>query len=211
MSGSSATSILLSYGLINYLRGLFGPALAHVARFASQMGFERRRLMWVVLGGAAASLMFAFWFTLALCYHNGAYNTYGFPRFFGGNPKGIFTNTLAKIRNPFTTGWDQLAFAGVGVIVMALLTVLRTRLTWWRLHPIGFAMGSMINTQHLALPLFIAWCVKSVLLATGGARRYRRSAPLFIGLIAGYVVGVALCSGIDAIWFSGAGHRVHDS
>jgi hypothetical protein len=39
---------------------------------------------------------------------------------------------------------------------MALLTALRTRLIWWRLHPVGFVMSAMINTQHLALPVFIA-------------------------------------------------------
>jgi len=93
---------------------------------------------------------------------------------------------------------------------MAVLTLLRTRLTWWRLHPIGFAMSAMINTQHLALPLFISWCAKSVLLAMGGARLYRRATPLFVGLIVGYVAGVTLSSGIDAIWFPGQGHRVHD-
>ena len=51
MSGQSAISILLSYGLINYLRGLFGPALAHVARLGTLTGSTKRRLIWVVLGG----------------------------------------------------------------------------------------------------------------------------------------------------------------
>ena len=170
----------------------------------------KRRLVWVVIGGAAGALLFSFWFTLELCYANGAYNTYGYPRFFSGNPKGIFEDTLSKVRNPFSTGWPQLVFAGIGLGVMAILTVLRSRLIWWRLHPIGFAMSAMINTQHLALPLFIAWSAKSILLAIGGAQLYRRATPYFLGLIVGYVVGVAICSGIDAIWFPGQGHRVHD-
>jgi len=209
MAGSSATAILLSYGLINYLRGLFGPALAHVARFGAEIGGSRKRLLRVVLVGASGVLAFAFWYTLVLCYDNGAYNTYGWPRFFNGNPKGIFSDTMSKIRNPFPTDWRRLAFTGAGAVVMALFTALRVRLTWWRLHPVGFAMSAMINTQHLALPVFIAWAVKSALLAVGGVQLYRRATPLFIGLIVGYTLGVTVCSVVDMVWFPGQGHGVH--
>jgi hypothetical protein len=210
MAGSSAVALLLSYSQINYLRGLFGPALAHVARFGSVMGGNRKHLLRSVLVGAAFALVFAFWFMLELCYDNGAYNTFGWPRFFNGNPKGIFSDTMSKVRNPFPMDWERLTFTGAGAVLMALLTALRTRLIWWRLHPVGFVMSAMINTQHLALPVFIAWSVKSMLLSAGGVQLYRRAIPLFIGLIVGYVVGVTVCSVVDMIWFPGQGHLVHD-
>ena len=210
MAGTSATSLLLSYGLINYLRGLFGPALAHVARFGAAIGGNRRTLFWSVLGGGVISLVFAFWYTLQLCYDHGAYNTYGWPRFFDGNPKAIFSSTMSKIRNPFPTDLRRLAFTGLGAGLMALLTLLRGRLTWWRLHPIGLAMGSMINTTALALPVFIAWTLKSLILRFGGVQLFRRGSVFFIGLIVGYVAGVCLCSFVDAVWFPGKGHLVHD-
>ena len=100
-------------------------------------------------------------------------------------------------------------FAGIGAVLMGLLTLLRARLTWWRLHPIGFAMSAMINTRHLAMPIFFAWTLKSLLLLVGGVQQYRRSMPFFVGLIVGYVLGVVLCSCVDAIWFPGRGHQVH--
>jgi ABC-type Co2+ transport system permease subunit len=209
MTGSSVTSILLSYSLINYLRGLFGPALAHVARFGAAIGGSRRQLFWAVLGSGVVALGFAFWYTLQLSYDHGAYNTYGWPRFFNGNPKGVFSDTMGKLRNPFPTDWRRLSFTGVGAVLMAVLTVLRSRLTWWRLHPIGFAMSAMINTEHLALPLFIAWSIKSTMLKVGGVQLYRRGSAFFIGLIVGYVAGVCLCSVVDSIWFPGQGHSVH--
>lgn len=210
MSGASSTALLLSYGQVNYLRGLFGPALAHVARFGSAIPDSRRRLFWAVFGGSAVALVFAFWYTLQLCYANGAYNTFGWPRFFNGNPKGIFSDTMGKVLNPFPADGRRLAFTGVGFVLMAALTGLRIRLTWWHLHPVGFAMSAMINTQHLALPVFFAWAVKSVLLATGGVHLYRKGGAFFVGLIVGYVVGVCLCSVVDAVWFPGQGHLVHD-
>lgn len=210
MTGSSAVAILLSYGLINYLRGLFGPALAHVARFGDVIGGNRKRLLRVVIAITAIALVLAFWYTLELCYENGAYNTFGWPRFFSGDPKGVFSDTLSKVRNPFPTDWPRLGFTGAGAILMALLTALRTRLTWWRLHPVGFAMSAMINTEHLALPMFITWSVKATLLSAGGVQLYRKAIPLFLGLIVGYVIGVTVCSVVDMVWFPGQGHLVHD-
>ena len=209
MTGHSATSILLSYSLINYLRGLFGPALAHVARFGTTIGGSRKRLFWAVMSAGALSLGFAFWYTLQLSYDHGAYNTYGWPRFFNGNPKGVFSDTMSKLRNPFPTDWRRLSFTGVGAVLMAVLTLLRSRLTWWRLHPVGFAMSAMINSEHLALPVFIAWSIKSTMLKVGGVQFYRRGSAFFLGLIVGYVAGVVLCSAVDTIWFPGQGHSVH--
>ena len=210
IAGSGMTAILLSYSLINYLRGLFMPALAHVVWFGDFIGGRRRQLLAAVAAGAGIGLVFTLWYTLGLCYDNGAYNTFGWPRFFNGNPKGIFSNTLSKMRNPFPTDWPRLLFAGAGAVVMGGLTFLRSRLAWWRLHPIGFAMSAMINTRALAIPVFFAWAVKSILLSVGGVQMYRRSMPFFVGLIVGYVLGVSLCSGVDMVWFPGQGHRVHD-
>ena len=81
---------------------------------------------------------------------------------------------------------------------------------WWRLHPIGFATASMINTEHLAIPLFFAWAVKSMILKVGGVQLYRRSTPFFVGLIVGYTLGVSFCFLVDALWFPTQGHLVHD-
>ena len=100
-------------------------------------------------------------------------------------------------------------FLGIGAAFMAVLTLLRSRLLWWRLHPIGFATSSMINTNFLAVPFFIAWAVKSIVLAVGGVQLYRKSLGLMIGLMVGYVAGVSLCSIVDMVFFPQQGHVVH--
>jgi len=209
ISGYGMTAILLSYGLINYVRGLFMPSLSHVARFGSMIRAGRRRLLTAVVVGAGVGLVFTLWYTLSLAYEHGAYNTYGWPKFFDGNPKAIFSNTLSKVRNPFSTDYKRLAFMGAGAAVMGLLTLMRTRWSWWRLHPIGFAMSAMTNTRHLAIPIFMSWAAKSLLITMGGVQLYRKAQPFFLGLIVGYVIGVTLCFATDAIWFPGQGHNVH--
>lgn len=209
ISGYGMTSLLLSYSLIDYVKGFLMPPLVHVARFGDMITGQRRRLLLAVGVGAGVSLIASVVYTLGLAYSNGAYNTYGWPPFFGGDPKGVFSNTLSKVRNPFPTDWGRILNAGAGAVVMWTLTLLRGRLLWWRIHPIGFVTSSMINTNFLAVPFFVAWGVKSIILRMGGARLYRRGMPLFIGLMVGYVAGVSLCSVLDMLWFPAQGHVVH--
>ena len=74
------------------------------------------------------------------------------------------------------------------------------------MHPIGFALPRMTWT---VFSLFLAWACKAVILRIGGVQLYRRSRPFFIGLLAGYALGVALSSVVDWIWFPGQGHSIH--
>ncbi|MDA0709448.1 MAG: hypothetical protein O3B73_04475 [bacterium] len=209
ITGGALTSIMLSYSLVNYLRGLFMPAMVHVVRFADLLGPSRRRVLGAVSLAAVVALAGSFYYTLDLAYTDGAYNTYGFPAFFGGNPKGLFSSTLSMVRNPLRFDMNKILFMGLGTAVMALLTLLPSRVLWWGLHPIGFATSAMINTNFLALPFFIAWMVKSALLKIGGVALYRKSLPLFLGLMVGYVAGVSLCSLVDMAVFPQEGHVLH--
>ena len=209
ITGPGITSLLLSYSLANYLRGIFMPAMAHVVRFGDMLKGNRRRLLPAVILASAVALAASLYYTLNLGYTYGAYNTYGFPPFFGGNPKGIFSSTLSMVRNPLDPDWSKLLFLGLGTGVMGLLTFLRSRLLWWRLHPIGFATSAMINSNFLGVPFFIAWAVKSTVLNFGGVLLYRKSLPLFMGLMVGYVLGVSLCSVVDMAFFPQQGHVVH--
>ena len=60
-----------------------------------------------------------------------------------------------------------------------------------------------------ALSVFLAWMVKTVILRIGGIQLYRKSQPFFLGIICGYVTGIALCLLIDVIWFPGQGHGLY--
>jgi hypothetical protein len=42
----------------------------------------------------------------------------------------------------------------------------------------------------------------------GGLDRYRKTAPFFLGMLMGYLAGVAFGLVIDAIWFPGEGHSL---
>jgi hypothetical protein len=78
-----------------------------------------------------------------------------------------------------------IAFDGVGIGVVCLLSALRARLPWFPLHPVGYAMANTLAYGQTPAPFFIAWLVKSLVLRWGGMRLYRRSLPFFLGLILG--------------------------
>ena len=207
MSEASLTSIALSYSLIDYMRGLFTPGLAHVVRMADQIRGSKRLLLFCVALGVGAGLVSSIWLTLHLGYSHGAYNFSHL--FFGGNPKAIFTSTLGQMRSPKAPDLARVMFFGIGAGLMGLLTFLRYRFSWWPIHPIGLAVAAADNVYGLAMPVFIAWAAKSILMRVGGVVLYRNSKPLFLGLLVGYTFGVVFSFLVDALWFSGQGHYVH--
>ena len=207
MSGASLTSIALSYSLIDYMRGLFMPGLAHVVRLGDQIRGGKRLLLYCVAIGVAAGLVSSIWLTLHLGYTHGAYNFSHL--FFGGNPKAVFTSTIGQMRTPKAPDVSRVMFFAIGALGMGLLTFLRYRFSWWPIHPIGLAVAAADNVYSLAMPVFIAWAAKTILMKVGGVALYRRSKPLFIGLLVGYTFGVVFSFLVDAVWFPGQGHAVH--
>ncbi len=67
----------------------------------------------------------------------------------------------------------------------------------------------MVEMQDNAWSLFLIWFVKIIILKVGGLERYRAYAPFFLGMIIGYVTGVALGVTADFFYFPGEGHEIH--
>ncbi|MFT5368730.1 MAG: hypothetical protein ACI8V2_003697 [Candidatus Latescibacterota bacterium] len=208
MSNATLTALALSYSLIDYMRGLFTPGVAHSVKLGDLIRGNRRALLFWAGISAVLGLAASVSYTLYLGYTDGAYNFPRFP-FFSGDPKGIYESTLVQMRTPKVPDPERMAFFGIGAGLMALLTFLRYRFSWWPLHPIGLTLSAADNTAHLVLPVFIAWVCKSIVMRVGGVVLYRQIKPLFLGLLVGYTAGVVWCFIVDAIWWSGQGHLVH--
>ncbi|HRS95086.1 MAG TPA: hypothetical protein P5179_07440, partial [Candidatus Latescibacteria bacterium] len=99
---------------------------------------------------------------------------------------------------------------GIGALVMAILTFLQYRVPGWPLHPIGFPIAAAGNIRMMFFSIFLTWVIKSILLRVGGVEAYERARPAFLGIIAGYALGVFISFFVDWIWFPGAGHQIHN-
>lgn len=207
MSGSTLTALALTYSLIDYTRGLFTPGLAHVAHLSERIRGNRRALFLCVALGVLSGLAASVWLTLNLAHSHGAYNFPGL--FFNGNPKAVYSSTLAQMRTPRGADLERYGFLGIGIAEMGLLTFLNYRFAWWPLHPIGLVLSASDNHKSMVLPVFIAWAAKSVFMHIGGVPLYNRMKPLVVGLLVGYTFGVVLSFAVDALWYPGQGHAIH--
>ena len=90
------------------------------------------------------------------------------------------------IKTPTEGHPARLIWSGVGAAVMGLLTLARQRFFWWPIHPIGYAVGTILPSWWINV--FVAWLIKRNVLKYGGPSLYGRSRAFFLGLILGQAV-----------------------
>lgn len=191
-------------------KGLFLPALSHAGRVAEGVpGNQRRRLMGALGLVFIVSLLFNLLFTVWLGYDQGAYNFNSWE--ITRAAERHFQHTVDALKKPdeppfYEKSPEEAVFLGIGGLLMAGLIYMRYRFVWWPLHPVGLAISGHFLARRTSFTTFLAWLIKFVMMKIGGPTVYRKSRPLFIGLLVGYILGVALSTGIDMIWFPERGH-----
>ncbi|MFP4106370.1 MAG: DUF6785 family protein, partial [Phycisphaerae bacterium] len=101
--------------------------------------------------------------------------------------------------------WIPITFMGIGFVVFGALSFLRGRFLRFPLHPLGYLLllmsiyyswispyvkGGEFHSQELSLlwgSVFVAWVIKKLVIKYGGMNMYKKSKPLFIGLVVGAV------------------------
>ena len=86
---------------------------------------------------------------------------------------------------PTGASWQMPTFFGVGLLMTAFLTFMRTAFFWWPLHPLGYALSGSWSTIEFWFPCLLAWMFKSVILRYGGMKTYGQARPFFLGLVLG--------------------------
>lgn len=138
-------------------------------------------------------------------YSLGANNLFTTP---GGFGTFFFNNIPAWANDATRMSSLEVGYLLSGVLLNSLIIAGRYLAPWWPLHPIGMAVGDVGGVvRNAMLPLFLAWLTQSLLLRFGGARLYHKAQPFFIGMLAGFVVGVALSFVVDVIWFPASPHQ----
>ena len=187
--------------------------LAHVPRLGDAMSVRYRRgLVPAVLLGALVGAATVVWFTLYQGYLGvGSYN-FGSALFYRrGDPGGgMWTFAAARIQQgDLQVGWDRLGFLGIGGAFVALLFGLRTWFPAFPISPIGFTISASGVLRNSISSIFIVWLTKVLILKLGGLDRYRRAAPLFLGIIIGYLAAIALGVAVDFVCFPQNGHEIN--
>jgi hypothetical protein len=206
VDSSSIAILTFTYAFISQAKGLFMAPLMQVAKLSSEAK-SARRVTHAVVAALVVGIVFGIVVTLVLGYAHGAFNFRDYP--FSSASRHMFHLTAKYINSPLPAEWDRWQFFGIGAVVMLLVSFLRARFYWWPLSPLGLTISTTYATLNSVLMVFTAWLVKTIVLHIGGVQLYNRTKPLFLGLAAGYAVGVVFSWLVDAIWFPGAGHYVH--
>ena len=207
MAGGTITTLAFTEGLFFHGKGMFMSSLANSAKMGDLAGTDQRRLGKSMGLALLVGIPLCIYLSLGWGYEQGAYNFGGFPFRYGRDS--VFARAVNMMQSPQGPASSRLMFFGVGVVGMTLLTVLRYRLPWWPLHPIGFAVGGSGRATKATWSIFIAWACKFLIVKIGGVTLYRRYRPLFTGLLSGYSLGVGVSFAVDVLWFMGRGHWIH--
>ncbi len=180
------TVLGMTYVWATSLRNLLMASCANGLKLAEEyLPGNKRALFWAMLLAIVVSLVSSIWAVLYLSYSYGGINLNGW--FFGPSgmpvyPFNFVSRELNSPDGPDIGGWLATAAGGS---IMALLMVARQYLTWWPLHPLGFAISTNAMTNYIWFSVFLAWLIKGLVLKYGGPALFQRTRPFFLGLIAG--------------------------
>ncbi len=207
ISKVSMTSLAFSYAWLCDMICEFMPFAANAAHLDSSRRLGRRAVLQAIVIAATAGILISVFYTIYLGYQHGAFNWSEWA-FSGGGAQTPFRNLVSKLQNPFSADTKRIMMMAIGAVVGALIIAARYRVPGVPLHPLGFAVASVIQVTWCMLSIFLAWLIKTVIIRLGGLRLFLRARPFFVGLIIGHVSGAAMVAVIDYFFFMGQGHSV---
>jgi hypothetical protein len=188
--------ISLSYSWAAEMRTTVMASVANGLKLAHSGGLRSRRLFWAIVLAIVVGMSGAAWITLHLNYTYGGINLRQF-----GVPAIAYRFLEDKLHNP--VGWEhirpRLFFTFVGAGIMGLLIYLQHHFLWWPLHYIGLPVGDSWVMGWAWFSVFLGWMIKAVIFRFSGTRGYQAYKPLFLGFIAGQLMGGALWMVVDIV------------
>jgi hypothetical protein len=97
--------------------------------------------------------------------------------------------------------------APLGLGLVAVVSLMRLRYTWWPLHPILFLVWGTYPMGNFSSSFLLGWLIKALITKLGGGARYRGTIPLMLGIIAGDLLGGLLWMGHGAAYFGLEGSK----
>jgi hypothetical protein len=207
ISKVTMTSLAFSYAWLCDQICEFMPFAANAAHLDSSKRLGRRALLQAMAIAAPVGILVSVFYTIYLGYRHGAFNWDEWA-FSGGGAQAPFENLVSKLENPFGPDTRRLAMMAIGAVVGGAIIAARYRFPGVLLHPLGFAVASVIQVTWCMLSIFLAWLIKLVIIKLGGLQLFRKARPFFIGLILGQMTGAAMVAVIDYVFFMGQGHSV---
>jgi hypothetical protein len=172
------------------LRCVSMPHQLDALKMAEMRDIPLRRLTPALVLALAVGIPVAFWGALATWHYIGALSKGDTWRTLMG--KAPFDRLQGYLQAPQPPDLLGLIFVAGGMIFTGFLFAMRTNLTAWPFHPVGYAIANTGSMRNQWFPFLLSWAAKSAILRYGGPRLYRQLLPFFLGLVVGDFVNGGL-------------------
>ena len=205
LTGSTLTGLGLTNAFARNWRTFTMVSLSHVAWLRDSIWPNRGMLVFWLCVAFVVSVITSFSYVIYSGYTQGADNlqvnltTTGI----------LFFDLIVKwMRNATSISDLEIIFLTSGAAINMLLVAGRYFFYWWPFNPIGYVIGASAPIMNFVFTFFVAWLIKVILMRIGGVSLYRKTQPLFLGILVGYILGVVMAYAVDTVWFPDTPHPV---
>lgn len=192
----SLTVASLYFGISRGFRSIAFPHQAEGFKLMERSGGSTRRLFYAmavvtVLGMAVSWLIY-----LPVVYQYGA-GTAKMKQYSNWHTYETYNQLMSWLEEPRPLALGGFAMhrvtpALLGLAFYLVMMTLKTRVSWWPLHPVGFALSTTWYMHHMWCPFFVAWVTKWLMARYAGHSGTRTLVPIAFGLILGDTISGCL-------------------
>lgn len=177
------TGASVFFGFTRGMRNIPFPHQAEGLKFAERLGMPSRRLMAVMMAAVPVGLAVGIWAHYDQVFRYGYAATWR--PVHGWACREAWDQLVAWINTPAGFHTGRATASALGFLFYYGMMLLRTRVLWWPIHPIGFALSSTWCMHHMWFPFLIAATIKWLLARYAGHTSFRGLAAFALGLILG--------------------------
>ncbi len=180
------------------LRGNLLSTFLDSLKMSDIVRLDRRALAYAIGVAVMVALIVGGYLHIVTPYRRGAITLYSYV--YRGNPLWGFEHFGSVLQGQSQFDPRLPAYFASGVMIAAVLSILRVRYVWWPLMPLAWALAGSWSMYVFWFPFLAAWAIKSVVVRYGGWTIYTRLQPFFLGLILGEFSQAVIWATLGGIW-----------
>ncbi|MDF2440469.1 MAG: hypothetical protein JWN98_1453, partial [Abditibacteriota bacterium] len=187
---------LFQSGFVFHMRSFIMPSFLMSFKLAHDRKIAAKPLGLMIVAVIVISVAMSWWTVVRLGYDSGGLQM-GHRWWAQDGPKSPahFIEGITKSKDD--PAWIAWLWMGIGGAFTYAIMLARSRLTFFPLHPVGYLMALSYPSATFWSSIFLGWLCKVVITRFGGNETYRKTIPLFLGLVLGDVAMILFWVIID--------------
>jgi hypothetical protein len=186
-------------------RQMISPAIMETGKLRDRSGISELWFYGMLFTGMAIALVVGTAVALPILYSHGALsltpNSDGLMMSASVVPLTAVNQASSRLLHPIPASPGSAGGVIAGAAITIALSIMRVRLSWWPLHPLGYALTGTMQLGYankMLCSIFLGWLFKAVTLRFGGARGYGYMRGAALGLILGDLFMGGILKVLDA-------------